>query len=523
MERKKLLGGSSTQRIRNICWKQGRICRQICLITIFIFYIYSICELIRIDRIHKDLHKHTINDDDDDVLSNNILNDDDDDDNALSNIISLRNLLSSPDGAIHGDPTANPICQQALLRAENRDEQNIRGEYQEQQQRFGWWNDRYRPPKNLLHEFWSRESLSATIAPPGHNGLSMDGNIFTTSKAEWTVSNYTSTSTDTFNRSIKTLKMIPFPLVRSSSNVSITIPTVAYLQIVKAGSSSIRLELNKIKERAREFAKSEGKPMTDIHTKINENTPDATRGHYKLQSDCFFTFVRDPLHRLISSYFTIHSCMEYEFKMRPHAYQQVAQNARFWKVKTEPERFRTFVRELQEQTNRFVSLPVIEHAISMSGQVSTWFGSGITFIGRQERFSDHWDLLTNQDEVCRRALAGSSDPVVAADKKEQQQQDHKQQPLTHAMKMVNQGLSTNLSESLGVSVNLLMGNNNTNSQGRSKGSKNYDLPQWKAILGDQELFNSIVEHYWQDYVCFGYTTSYPDLGLKYTGNYTMPY
>lgn len=461
--------------------------------------------------------KHTINGDDDD---------------ALSNIISLRNLLSSPDGVIHGDPTANPICQAALLQAENRDEQKILREYQEQQQRFTVAssersNERYRPPKNLPHEFWSRESLSATIAPPGHNGLLMHGNIYTTglSKLEWTLSNYTSTSTDTFNRSIRTLEVIPFPLVGSSSNVSITIPTVAYLQIVKTGSSSIRAELKRIEKRAREFAKSEDEPMTDSYNNIDKNTPDATRGHYKVQSDCFFTFVRDPLHRLISAYFTIHANMVHASKNSPHVYQTVAQNARFWKVKTEPERFRTFVRELQEQTHKFVSLPFLVHAISMSGEASNWFGSGITFIGRQEQFSDHWDLLTNQDEVCRRALAGSSDPVPAADKKEQQQQDHKQQPLNHIMQRVDveRMLPTDLREILGLSVNLRTGNNDTNSEGRRKGSKNYDLPQWKAILDDQELFNSIVEHYWQDYVCFGYNTSYPDLGLKYTGNYTMPY
>ena len=88
---------------------------------------------------------------------------------------------------------------------------------------------------------------------------------------------------------------------------------------------------------------------------------------------------------------------------------------------------------------------------------------------------------------------------------------------------VERMLPTDLREILGLSVNLRTGNNDTNSEGRRKGSKNYDLPQWKAILDDQELFNSIVEHYWQDYVCFGYNTSYPDLGLNYTGNYTMPY
>ena len=182
--------------------------------------------------------KHTISDDDDDTFSNIISLNNDDNDDALSNIISLRNLLSSPDGVIHGDPTANPICQRALLQAENRDEQKILGEYQEQQQRFalassGRSNGRYTPPQNLPHEFWSRESLSATIAPPGHNGLKIWANIFTTglSKVQWTVSNYTSTCTDTFNRSIRTLEMTPFPLVGSSSNVSITIPTAAYLQI----------------------------------------------------------------------------------------------------------------------------------------------------------------------------------------------------------------------------------------------------------------------------------------------------
>lgn len=290
---------------------------------------------------------------------------------------------------------------------------------------------------------------------------------------------------------------------------------------VKTGSSSIRAELKKIKERSREFDKSVGELKADIHTRINEDTPDATRGHYKLQSDCFFTFVRDPLHRLISAYFTIHLGMTAAFKDRPRVYKNVAQNARFWKVKTEPERFRTFVQELQEQTNRFMSLDIIFHAVSMSGQVSNWFGSGLTFIGRQERFSDHWDLLTNQDEVCRRALAGNSDPVAAADKKEQQQQDKKEQPLSHEMNSFNylHTLLPNFSEILGFRT----GNNNTNSEGRRKSSKNYDLPQWKAILDDQELFNSIVEHYWQDYVCFGYNTSYPDLGLSYTGNYTMPY
>lgn len=248
-----------------------------------------------------------------------------------------------------------------------------------------------------------------------------------------------------------------------------------------------------------ELARSKGTKAT-VNAIIDENTRQTSNGRYHLDSDCFFTFVRDPLHRLISAYFTVHTMLSIMSKEKK--YSQMNIPYKFWNVRSEPERFRTFLRELIKNPNEFTYNHPFQHVISMSGQISNWFGSNLTFIGRQEQLAQHWLLLGKESDCQAISFVNSG--------------GHGKQELPHVMSMKDHTkmIDPELRRILGIAKESDSAGNRT---------ERIVLPQWKVLKEDQSLFNSIVEHYWQDYVCFGYNTSYPDLGLAYTGKLQMPY
>jgi len=354
---------------------------------------------------------------------------------------TLRELVTAPDGVIRGNPTDNPVCRHALLNAHGYETDVL---VKKLHNKFrGKKRQQLKP--NLPPSFWSREALAAVQAPIGRHDLVLHG---TSIQSNWDI---------------------------KDNETQMNFTRIASINIVKCGTSTVQEMLNKQKH-----------PQFDRSFFINDGNQPCD--HMVLSADCAFSFVRDPLHRLISAYFTINLMMK-----REDAFQSVKQKWIFWKVSSEPERFRTFIHEMMGRTNEFMALQPLQHIVTMSGAMSSWLGTDIPFIGRVEQFSDHWQLLLKTDHC--RDLAELRDT-----------------PLSHAMSMKytmeNMG---DWSTSLGIE------------KFDPKKDSKFSLPQYMEISRDQQLFNDIVEHYWQDYICFGYGTNYPELGLKYTGRFVKPY
>mmetsp|Transcript_36820 Transcript_36820/g.49306 ORF Transcript_36820/g.49306 Transcript_36820/m.49306 type:complete len:249 (-) Transcript_36820:118-864(-) len=219
---------------------------------------------------------------------------------------------------------------------------------------------------------------------------------------------------------------------------------------------------------------------------------------FKFDGDCTFTFVRDPLLKFMSAYFTINFYIAEMGRQKRESWQEqynaIIKNYAFWNITTEPARFRTFVYDMINSTNEFLSVRPMDHAYTISGNMSPFFGSKIHFIGRVEQLSEHWEILSKLDH-CQDAIRG-------------------RETSNHELSfgyLANEFQNHEVTEMLGL----------TGMDSRT--SQKSEFPQYKELIRDQQLLNDIVEHLWQDYVCFGYEPKYPKLGFEYSGKFQMPY
>ncbi|ETO25146.1 hypothetical protein RFI_11996 [Reticulomyxa filosa] len=174
-------------------------------------------------------------------------------------------------------------------------------------------------------------------------------------------------------------------------------------------------------------------------------------------------------------------------------YRIIQSKFKFWNTTGEPQRFRTFVYEMIKHSNQFINLHPLEHATSLTASLSTFFGSDIHFVGRVEKFSEHWKILSQIDK-CKDFVPYTNDMKIA---------HHMHLNGVHSPMPQRWTLDPLYVKWL--SLDTLNVTESTKTQ----------LPAYRAI--DQDLFNAIVEHYWQDYVCFNYDYNYPSLNLTYTG------
>ena len=172
---------------------------------------------------------------------------------------------------------------------------------------------------------------------------------------------------------------------------------------------------------------------------------------------------------------------------------------KWWHVIGEPQRFLTWWNESRSSFHTFVGTHPLEHHMTQTSNLAAWYPSTINFIARVEHYDTHFAIIANRSE-CQRYLRSS----------------HKQNQQEIKRGMTKFGVRYGAkNEEYTKALSLSHWDEQEHSE--------HELPPYVVIRNNPQLFNQIVECYWQDYVCFGYDPNYPQIGLHYTGNYRKPY
>eukprot|EP01084_Bolivina_argentea_P006479 12296_1 len=212
-------------------------------------------------------------------------------------------------------------------------------------------------------------------------------------------------------------------------------------------------------------------------------------------SNCSFTFVRDPLQRFVSAYYTVNRLMwdveNHPEKVEDHKHiANLRHLFKFLSVKGEPERFRAFVDDLSIFESVFIfGSRHLQHIMSQSAILSLpnlsqignnieWFihpNSGNNenrfFIGKVEQYEKHWKKLM---EVCEDITMYNNNLQL----------------------MPSYGARETLNKTYLKVMSL------------DKWKKGDVLPAYYAV--DNFTFAKIYNFYYQDYICFGYEPKLPD-------------
>ncbi|ETO10323.1 hypothetical protein RFI_27053 [Reticulomyxa filosa] len=191
-------------------------------------------------------------------------------------------------------------------------------------------------------------------------------------------------------------------------------------------------------------------------------------------------------------YVCVYVCVIGSYDILQHKYK-------WWNTYGEPQRFRTWMNETFAYANEFGFYAPQQHHNTLLSFLATYDGSDLGFIGRVEYLEQHFFRLFEYNPLCRIHWHIPHNTTM-----------------THVMKMQgawsNNPQSWHLDPEYEFWLNLTTWDIHTH--------KTHQLPAYLSLT--PSLFNQIVEHYWQDYVCFGYQPNYPELGLFYTGKFKKP-
>ncbi len=277
-----------------------------------------------------------------------------------------------------------------------------------------------------------------------------------------------------------------------------------YFMIAKSGSTSILSYLQRYHD---EYGYNEyGDIVHKIAVSENINV---------VQSRCSFTFVRDPMTRFISGYYTLNGLLWLSLKERfsnidndtflqfelPWNQRRRHKFVSFASIKGEPQRVERFVQEMTANPYWFTRLWQFDHVQSQSEILSVYFGrleSAMHFVGKQERMKDHWTELTR---ICSAFFRNNSEIVLNDEKKKVQGFGWKDPWSWHR----DYDRFRDFIEFMGLEPIYAYFVENVDEDG------NVDMdailpPLWYHI--DEALYNDIVEYYFQDYQCFGYVPNY---------------
>eukprot|EP01083_Nonionella_stella_P098688 277603_1 len=205
---------------------------------------------------------------------------------------------------------------------------------------------------------------------------------------------------------------------------------------------------------------------------------------------CGFTFVRDPIKRFISGYYTVNAMIygENELNFVNHTNNKY-EHYKFIKIMGEPQRFETFLDEIIENSHRFYGVVPLRHIASQTYFLSNWYGSNIHFVGKVENYSNHWLELLNYDK-CGAWFRNKSNIIRNAN-------------IEHVIYgMYHHGFDVNFYTKPNkqikykeyieaMSLEIMIDNM-------------YKLPPMYHKM-TEKIYNKIVDFYYQDFKCFGYS------------------
>eukprot|EP01084_Bolivina_argentea_P153348 267393_1 len=119
-----------------------------------------------------------------------------------------------------------------------------------------------------------------------------------------------------------------------------------------------------------------------------------------MKSQCAFTFVRHPIKRLISGYYTINKAIFIDCNFTfINCNVSKWNNFKFIKIIGEPQRFDMFVEEMINNPWKFANNTPFRHVSSQMFYLSNWhFFDDLKFIGKIEQFNNNWIELLNYCE-----------------------------------------------------------------------------------------------------------------------------
>eukprot|EP01083_Nonionella_stella_P037824 103082_1 len=244
---------------------------------------------------------------------------------------------------------------------------------------------------------------------------------------------------------------------------------IFYYHIEKSGSSTIRLILDE---------------MGFETSFVSEN--------WRTSTKCGFTFVRDPIDRFISGYYTVNRLI-YERNIpgkyiityaHPYKYK-------WYNISNEPQRFTQFVDDLMQHRFAFVKDSPLEHIMSQTAILSVT-QSDIHFIGRLNKLKQHWHELY---DFCN-------------------SNNHQWQRLHDQIEdvMVHFGVE---------------GFNRTKDMHYLEMMDLVDwksgdlLPPYMAIANNYDLYHKLISYYKQDYICFGFQHDFKQFRCNVYHNCTV--
>merc|ERR1711879_121101 len=127
------------------------------------------------------------------------------------------------------------------------------------------------------------------------------------------------------------------------------------------------------------------------------------QNHETVYTNCGFTFVRNPIERFISGYYTINNMLWRE--VRDNNDRKTFQNHtvekwdryKFVRIIGEPQRFEMYLEEMMASPYHFGKTLPFRHTGSQMYFLSSWYGSDIQFFGRVEKMVDHWNEMISME------------------------------------------------------------------------------------------------------------------------------
>eukprot|EP01084_Bolivina_argentea_P079895 144809_1 len=260
--------------------------------------------------------------------------------------------------------------------------------------------------------------------------------------------------------------------------------------------------------------------MLQEHFNFHQHWVDGPEiNHNNIYTNCGFTFVRNPIHRFISGYYTINNmlwrdCLDINGKktFSNHTIKKW-DKFQFIRMIGEPQRFQMYIEEMFKDPYYFGKTLPFRHTGSQMYFLSNWYGSDIQFFGRVEKFEEHWNKLM-EFENCKWFKNNMKRGV---DKIEVPNSMYHYGFYGPTLWRKSNGEKKEYVDALGIRANLeKMYDGNT----ANRVDPNDILaPAYYFI--NEKTFNKIVKYFWQDFVCFGYPTDYNSF-KKYVEKFVNP-